>query len=334
MSDVWYCTREDVKSALDNQSTARNDAVVDRAISSAARAIEGLTHRKFYPLTATRFFSDPIRSGNSWRLWLDDNELISVSSLSSGGITISSSDYFIEPSSSGPPYTSIELDLAASSSFGGGNTWQRDVSVSGVFGYANDEVTAGTLSEALDNSETQIDTSNSNLLGVGSIFRVDDERFIVTDKQWLDTTQNLQTPLTAANSNVTVAVSTGSAFNIGEVILLDSERMLIVDVAGNNLTVKRAWDGSVLATHTGSDIYAPRTFVVERGALGTTAATHSTSTAVNRHLVPGLVRQLAIAEAIYNMQLFKDLDSGEKTLESLRKQVYNLYGRKARMATV
>ena len=47
--------------------------------------------------------------------------------------------------------------------------------------------------------------------------------------------------------------------------------MLITDIAGNNLIVKRQKSGSTLAAHTGSTIYAPRQVTITRGDLGTTA---------------------------------------------------------------
>jgi hypothetical protein len=104
--------------------------------------------------------------------------------------------------------------------------------------------------------------------------------------------------VSALASDVTIAVTTGTSYAVGEILLLDSERMLIVDIAGNNLTVKRAWDGTVLAAHTGSTIYAPRRLTVTRGAVGTTAATHSNGAAITRHVVPGLIKELCVAEAL------------------------------------
>jgi hypothetical protein len=90
---VWYCTREDVKSSLDSKESARNNGQVDRAIESASRAVEGLTHRRFYPETDTRYFDWPnAQYARPWRLWLDQHELVSVATLSSGGTTIAASD--------------------------------------------------------------------------------------------------------------------------------------------------------------------------------------------------------------------------------------------------
>lgn len=347
MSGIWYATREDVKSALDFKESARNDGQIDRALEAASRGIEGLLHRKFYPMTATRYFAWPNTSrSRSWRLWLDADEVISVTTLSSGGTTISAPDFFLEPVNSGPPYNRVEIDLASSASFNSGSTHQRNIAITGVFGYTSNSEPAGLLAEALDSSETSVDVSDSALIGVGSIILVELERMLVTGKTMVTAGQTLQTPMTAAQNNVTVAVTTGSAFHVGETILLDSERMLIVDIAGNNLTVKRAWDGTVLATHSGSTLYAPRTLSVVRGALGTTAATHADTTPVTRHVVPGLVRELALAEAINIIQgessgFARSVDAGEKKMmltgrgvEIIRENAIAELGRNARMRTV
>jgi hypothetical protein len=342
-----YCSREDLKSSLDLDETARNNAQVDRAIEAATHAVEGVLHRKFYPQNATRYFDWPnYQYARSWRLWLDHNEVISVSSLTVAGTSIPSSGYFLEPVNSGPPYNRIEMDLSTNYSFESGNTEQRAVAVTGVFGYTHTHQNVALLAEALDGTETGVDVTNGASIGVGDLIEVDDEHMICVEKSMLDTTQNLQTPLTAVNNNVTVAVSSGSTFNVGEVILLDSERMLIVDIASNNLTVKRAWDGSVLAAHTGSDIYALRSLTVVRGANGSTAATHSDAATVEKVVVPPLIRELAIAEATtylagessaYTRTNAGDSNNPEdigRGVQGLRNLAVRRYGRKSRVRTI
>jgi hypothetical protein len=345
---VWYATREDVKSALDSKLTARNDAQIDRALESASRTVEGLTHRRFYPLTATRYFDWPNEQhARPWRLWLDGDEAVSVDTLVAGGTTIAASDYYLEPANDGPPYTRIEIDLSSSAGYASGASHQRAIAVTGVFGYNAESGAAGALAEALDSSETGVDVANSAAIGVGDVLLVDSERMIVTGRSMLDTGQNIGGNLTAAVNDVTVPVTTGSEYTTGETLLVDSERMLIVDVAGNNLTVKRAWDGTVLAAHTsGADIYAPRTLTVTRGALGTTAAAHDTATAVSRHIVPGPVRAYTVALALDLIQqetsgYARTVGSGDneqeasgRALRALREEVYTRYGRKARTAAV
>ncbi len=349
MTDVWYCTREEVKGALDYKETARNNAQVDRAISSASRSIEGLLNRKFYPTVGVRYKNWPnSQYARTWRLWLDEDEVISVSSLASAGNVVGASDYFLEPANDGPPYTYIELDLDSDAAFGGASTHQRSVAITGVFGYRADSTTAGLLAEALDSSETDVTVTNSAIIGIGDLIKVEDERMVVTGKSMITSGQNLQTQLAASNANDLVAVVTGSSYNVGEIILIDSERMLIIDIAGNNLVVKRAWDGSTLAAHnSATTIYVSRVLTVERGVLGTTAATHSDTTPITKHVVPGLVKQLCIAEAInYLLQessgfaraIRSDDTAGRdfygKGLQTLRDQAYTTYGRRARIMAV
>lgn len=342
----WYCTREDVAGATDSKFTARDNKRIDRAIEDASLRIWRTLHRKFYPETKTVTFDWPNdQYARPWRLWLDDNEVVSVSALSSGGTAISAADYFLRPDS-GPPYTHIEIDLDSSAAFSSGDTHQRAISVTGVFGFNADTTPAGALAEALDDSETAVNVTDSAAIGVGHILTVGAERMIVTGKTMLTTGQTLQTALAANVGNTTVVVSDGTAFTYDEVILLDSERMLIVDIAGNNLTVKRAHDGTVLAAHTGSTIYALRTLTVERGVLGTTAATHTSGASITRHVVPGPVRTLCIAEAINTLfqetaGYSRQIGSGETARESyarglkdLRAEVYATYGRKARIRAV
>lgn len=347
---TWLATREDVKSSLDMKETARSNAQVDRAIEAASRAVEGFLHRVFAPTTATRYFDWPNQQyARAWRLWLEEFELISATTVTSGGTTIAAADYFLEPVNSGPPYDRLEIDLSSTAAFSSSSsTHQRSIAITGLWGYTNDTSSAGTVAEALDASETAVDVDGpaAAALGVGSVFSVDSERFAVTERSALDTTQTLQTALTASSSNVTVAVTTGSSFAVGEVILLDSERMLIVDIAGNNLTVKRAWDGSVLAAHTASAIYAYRTLTVTRAALGTTAATHSSGAAILRWNPPFTVRELVVAEAVNNIENEQSgyatvLRAGEgerkvsnAALVALRESARVSHGRNARSGAV
>src|SRR3546814_20587325 len=93
-------------------------------------------------------------------------------------------------------------------------------------------------------------------------------------------------------------VTDGTLFFVGELILIDSERMRIVDITGNNLTVVRAYDGSTLAAPSlGADVYVYRSLTVERGALGTTAATHLDAASVTVWAVPASVKVLASGRA-------------------------------------
>jgi len=353
MDTFAYCTREQVKRALDQKITARDDEQLDRCIVSGRGQVESLTNRRFYPWTGTRYFDWPNQQyARSWRLWLDGSDLISVTTFTSGGTLIPSTNYFLRRGDNidEPPYSYIEIDISTSSALSAGSTHQRSAALAGVFGASSDEVSAGVLAEALDASETGIDVSDSTLIGVGDIIRVDSERMIVTDKVMLDTTVDIagSDSLTASTSDVSLTVSTATNAPVkNEIILIDSERMLVVDVAGTVLTLKRAWDGTVLATHAaGAGIFAPRTLTVQRGALGTTAATHTNATAIVRNIPPSLVQALNMAEAINfilqeNSGYARTIGSGDnqreapgRGLNDLRKSVYAEHGKQMRTRAV
>jgi hypothetical protein len=353
---IWYCTREDVKTALDLKETARSNGAIDRAIQAGTDSINSLCQRRFAPTSGTRYFDWPNHQyARAWRLWLEQNDVIAVTSLVSGGVTIPTSDYNVEPVNSGPPFNYIEMKLSSSSAFSAGPTFQRSIAVTGLWGYGNDEAPAGTVAVNATASAATIQVTDSASIGVGQLIRIGAERLQVTEKAWVTTGQTLQTPLTASQANQTVAVTDGTVYTVGETLLLDAERMLIVDIAGNNLTVKRAWDGSTLAAHSGSTIYAPRRLTVTRGVLGTTAAAMNAGDTIVKWVSPGLLRELNVAEAVVALLRESSGYAGQTGVGSpsrtvgggqairsapgiaigdMRAQAYNTFGRKARTRAV
>ena len=348
-----YCTREDVKRALDSGETARNNDQIDRLIDAAARGIDDECARYFYPRATTLYWDWPsVQMGRSWRLWLDRDELLSLTTLTSGGSGIPSGGYYLEPNRSGPPYSRIEIRLDSAYALGLGSTPQRDIALTGVFGFTRATTAAGTLAATITDSATSLACSDAAKIGVGDTLLIDTEYMQVTDRRMLTTGQ---TGTLTANANaVTLTVADGTAFDIGEVLLLDSERMLVVDIAGNDLTVRRAWDGSVLAAHTTATIYAARTLLVTRATLGTVAAAHNVDTVIYRHTPPNLVRQLNIAETLQGLQnegsAYQAVQQRARQMgargsarnaqiqvypiDDLRERVLHTYGRKARMRVV
>lgn len=343
---VWYTTREDVKLALDAKLTARSDSQIDRAIASASTAVEGLCKRKFYPERRTQTWDWPrLEPAFSFRLWLNDDELISLESFTAGGVALTPDQILLRPDH-GPPFTYLEVNLGTSGAFSAGTSWQRSLSGVGLYGYRDDRDDAGTLDGAVSSSQTTIACSDSAAIGVGTIILADTERMIVTNKRMADTLQNLSGTITASPADVIVAVTDGTLYTPGEVILLDAERMLIVDIAGNNLIVKRAWDGTVLAAHTNSDIYALRSLVVTRGALGSTAATHTDNTVLSKQVIPELAAEYCAAKAIDTLLqrqagYGRTVGSGDNEREAsgrglaeIARELFAAHGRKARTRAV
>lgn len=297
---MTYASREDVKRALDIKETARADDQIDRALRSASDNVEGMMHRRFYPEERTQAFDwpDPLGADSfPWTVYFDRHDVISITAITSGTTAIDSDDFFLLPDD-GPPFTRLELDVDGSATFDQNSAGQRSISVQGLFGYSDETESAGSLATSVLSTATTFDvTDGTALIGVGDLLQVEDERVTVTEKSFLDSTETLTDDVTAGGA-VSVDVSDGSAFTVGEVLLIDSERMLITDINGNTLAVKRAWDGSTLAAHSsGASVLVSRRLTVRRGVLGTVAATHNTVT-ITKHVVPPMIRDLTIAEAL------------------------------------
>lgn len=351
-----YCTRESVKSALDEQETARSNAQIDDAIASGARDVEGLCNRPeyaFMPVAATRYLDYPSRTARppSWRLWFDGMTLIGADSVTTnnGGTTLTAGQYFLEPVNE-PPYTSIEINLGGSGSFSSDGTQQRAVAITGLWGWTNVNVSVGTLSATLAASHTATAALawTTARFGVGDVLLIDNERMVIRDRTFVDSTQNLQTSLSATDSDTQVAVTDGTAFAVEEIISIDGERMLVVDIIGNTLTVKRAQDGSQLAAHTAptADVYALTGVQLDRAELGTTLAEHSADDVVYQWRPPPLLTSLNRAYALNTLLQQRSgyarvAGSGENAREftgrgvaALEKDVFRVFGRKARTRAI
>lgn len=306
---IQYCTRESVKTALDEAETARSNAQIDDAILSGARDVEGLCNRPEYafaPVLATRYYDYPSRTSRapSWRLRFEDGRtVISVSAVTvdNGATTLTAGQYFLTPVNS-PPYTGLEIDLGGSGSFSSGDTYQRAIAATVLEGWTDDNVAIGALTGTLaaSTSATASMTWTTARFGVGDILLIGTERMVITERTFVDSTQNLQTSVTASEADVTIAVTDGTAFAVDEIILIGAERMRVIDIAGNNLIVKRAQDGSQLDDHTATtdDVYALTGVELDRAQLGTTLAAHAAADIVYRWKPPPLLASLNRAYAL------------------------------------
>ncbi len=280
MGSPAYATVEQVSAALDFKASAYEATRLNRLVLSASRRIDLMLHRHFFPLTETRSY----HLGGGGGFWLEA-DLFSLTAVTADTVAITISTVTLHPAVA--PFHWISQTGV-------------DIDVTGVWTFSQDTTPAGALAEALDNSETAVDVTDSSLVGVGDLILVDTEQMVVTAKTQLDTGVDFSSGGTTADKSDNAITLDGAGLKVGESILADSERMLIVEYnsATEIATVKRAWDGSVLATHTTPSVFAPRTLTVERDAVGTTAATHSDTTAITRNLAPGPIVDLCIAEAI------------------------------------
>lgn len=379
VSTVCYCSREDVQRSLDFKDGLISNARLDRAIQSTSRNIEGHLHRIFHPWDGVNWWDWPNYQGAyPWRLWLDRHDLLCLTAFSAGTVTIPLNMCFLRPANPKPgfPFRWIELDRSSSATFGGtAATPQNNIKGTGTWGFTADADEVTTLAAGISNSVTTITVTDSSQTGVGDLLIIGygrgtpafpsdtlaqagaiapylGERVIVADKALADTglAQAGSGCTTASDADNALAwTGSGTAPTAGEVLQLDQEELLVLAVndATSIATVARAWNSTVLATHdTGTEIYAYRALTVRRGELGTTAASASTGAAVWKHRVPGLIRDLSIAEsgnrALQEVSGYsRTVGAGEAAmpasgmaLADLWDEAETTYGRKARQRVI
>lgn len=287
---------------------ADRDAVIDRLLEAATLQIEKQTRRLFVPKTQTRLYRYPPHdTGRSSWLWLDE-DLISITTLQSKAqdaspTTIVAADYFLEPNNQGPPYNRIEIDLSSTAALESGATPQRSMSVAGSWGYQNATRTGGTVSSGLasDAAATSMVCSDASLIDVGDTLLIESEQVRITDQGFAALGSILvnDAGITADITDITITVDGSHGIVKGEVIRLDSEQMLVTNVSGNVLTVIRAWNGTVLASHADDTaVHINRTLTIVRAVNGTTAAVHANATAISVYDVPRDIVELCLAQAI------------------------------------
>jgi len=308
----WYISRERFKSAA-SISGGQFDDAVDRVIEASSRDVDRWTRRHFIPKTQTRLYRYPQqRPGLATVIWTDQ-DLLSVSTLQTQAqnatpTTISSSDYFLEPVNPEPDgntrYNRIEIDESSTAAFEAGDTPQRSISIAGSWGWGNTTSSAGSVDDSggISSSDTTLIVSDASLCDVGDTLLIDSEQIFVSDRSFAakdSVLLNMGSNLAAVNSTVTVTLDSSHGIVAGEVIRLDSEQMYVISVSTNDLTVIRAFDGSVLASHNDDvAIHVNRTLTIERGLNGTTAASHSDSATITRYRPDADVARWTLAEAI------------------------------------
>lgn len=284
MTAPAYATVEQVAAALDVEPSGHDVARLKRAVLTASRNIDDTLHRHFYPLTETRTF----RLGGGGEGFYLNADLLSLTAATADDVAQTLSDITLSPGAA--PYSWVGVTGV-------------DVDLTGVWGYSNDTEAAGAINGAIsDTTSTTLEVTDGSLVGIGDLLTIDSERFIVTNRAFVDTTANITADLTANKNDQTVTVNDGTLLNVGETIKAGAERMLITDISSNTLTVERATDGTTLAAHSQPvDVYAARTLTVTRGATGTTAATHNDAATITRNVPPQPIVTWCIAEAMVTL---------------------------------
>lgn len=351
---VPYATREQVSRSLEMLESSYSGYLIDIKTLAASRSAEGFLHRRFYPELRTILKDWPNRNSSpSWEIDLGDQEAISAVAVTSGGTDITS-DVVLRRGDdlAEPPYSSLQINLSTDAAFSAGTSWQRSLSLQMLFGYndTSNALAGGALSGGINSSVTTLvinPLSGYYTVGIGSLLKIDTERLLIMDRRMSTTAITTTSALTDVTSARSFTTAGASSLAIGETILIDSERMRIDDIAGFTVIVSRAWDGTVLASHSsGSTIFALRTFIAKRGVLGSTAATHSDATSVYVHEYPSLLTELVVAETVVMLEQHasgyaRTIGTGAGTreavgkgLDDIRERAYRELGRKSRSAAI
>ena len=330
ISRVCYTSRAEMQRAVQFADGVDQDSAADRAIETAADNIDAQLHRRFYPNDATRYFDWPNQGGSGggqyadpWRLWLDQYDVVVLTSLVTGSVTIPLNQVFLEPVNreEWEPAEYLELDRSSTAAFGSGPSPQHNIALTGTFGYSADADQVATLAADVGSSDLTVTVSDGSQAGPGNLLVLgygrgdapyptaygyagalqpyEGERVLITDVAFADTglAQSGSGCSTASTSDQALSTTGAGALNKGEVILLDQEQMLVEQVIAGVATVTRAFHGTTLYEHSSSEIYALRQYSVLRAQLGTTASTYDSAAAVYKHRIPPLVRDLSIGEA-------------------------------------
>lgn len=351
MAELVYTTVETVTAALDIQESATATPEVFHAIAGASRAAEGRCKRYFYPEIGTKKYDWPNRqTAETWRVWFYANDLWSLTSVVSGGVTIPNADIILEPNWSGPPYTSAQVNLGSQSSFAAGSTFQQAAQFTGTWGYLGEVDQVATLTAAVaTTTATTLTATGTPELGIGATIGIDTELLTITGKQSTTTGVTLSAGVAADEAVTLIPVSSTAGFAVGETITVGSERMRITDIT-SGLVVRRAMEGSVLAAHLlGDTVYASRLWTVARGMKGSTAATHLINAPITRYYAPSLVEQFTVAHAMHTLQQQRSaymtvsrqggMEGSTKAvtsqaLQALEDAMYGTFGRQARTRVV
>lgn len=286
-----FCTVQDLIS--DAQSLGADDARLMQAIREASDYLQKEIGW-FIPVTATRYFQAPESVAT-----LFVNPLLAITSITNDTDTLTGADYLLKPDLrewADGPYTRIVADPDSSLLY----SWSdlvNGVTIVGRWGlFERSRSTGATVADTTQQSDSQttLKVSSGAAVSPGMVLLIGSEQELVTG--WGDPT----TSVTTLNGSVavgddTLTLTNASLVNVGEVLRVDFEQMLVRDrrTSNNTVYVTRAWNGTAKAAHTTStavDVY--RTVTVERGVNGTTPAAHANGVSISRYVAPDDVQFL------------------------------------------
>lgn len=288
-----FCTLNELDADLDLNGSEREEKVWPKIKAASQYLLKEIGW--FLPVTAAR----TLQGSGKTSLFLPEG-LLSVTSIVNDGDTLETTDYMLMPNQPlwpNGPYSWLEVDEDATTL----SDWCDDkegVVITGKWGLYNlasdtgaDVGTGGQTADA-----TSLLATDGSKLSPGAVLYIGTEQELVTASgSPTDSTANLGAAITDVHETQ-ITLSNASLVNTGEIIRVDLEQMKIIDrnTSTNQVYVVRGWNKTLKTTHSNSvDVYVYRTFTVERGVNGTTAAVHNAAVSIYQQLVPEDINFLA-----------------------------------------
>jgi hypothetical protein len=253
------------------QEGVRSEGISDR-IHEASRAIQGMLGT-FIPIQETRKIIAEYAMDAEKPLKLP--ALLDAQTVKLNGAVLT--DYRLQPANrhwTHGPFSMLQRDCG----FERGD----EIEITGLWGLYSETVDLDlSINQPTDTEKTLV-TTNGGLISLGMILQLENEQELVVSGKG---SKNSPAPIKAVSlldgdlsdipSEQLLKVDNGAEFFEGEVLRINSEDLHIERISGNELTVIRGWNDSLVKTHAdNSEIYIYRTFGVVRGVNGTTAAAH------------------------------------------------------------
>lgn len=276
-----YCTVAELLDDLEVEGVrnVKIERIYDK-LKAASRWIEN-NIGNFIPKLETRYFDG---SGDT-EIIIDP--LLEATAITVDDETLTLTDALFYPLNAlwaYGPYMRVKIDPDSTSLYYFPKI-AKTVAIAGSWGMFERSAVTGATVASQTNVATTLVVDNGSGISPGEVLLIEDEQQLVTGiGSPTDSTANSAEALDLDEDELTV--TDGTKVNVGEIIRVDFEQMLVLDISGNDLLVQRGWNRTNRVTHlTGLDVYVYRTFNVERGVNGTTAAAHDAE-AVGRYLVP------------------------------------------------
>lgn len=224
---------------------------------------------------------------------------LSITSVTEDSVVIA--DYTTDPAEKcyrNGPFTDLIRDDDA--------IWAEDLTILGLWGlYLKVKALGISVSQLI--GDTTIVATKGSVLSPGMTVLIGSEQEYILEGNGGPGSPAATIAVSQLNGAVLdtdelITVDNGAEFFAEEVIRIEAEDIYIQKMAGHVAITSRGWNGTTKADHANdSPIYVYRTYNVERGVNGTTAAAHVTA-AVSRYLPPADIQWLCVQMAALMLQ--------------------------------